>query len=47
VRRTFADITKAKKVLNFKVQTRFKEGLKKTVEWFLESGVLDKGKKKR
>lgn len=45
VRRTFADITKAKKVLGFKVQTRFKEGLEKTVAWFLESGMLE-GKKK-
>lgn len=47
VRRTFADITKAKKILKFKVQTRFHEGLRKTVEWFIESGTLQKGKKKR
>lgn len=48
VRRTFADISKAKRILKFKVQTRFKEGLRKTVEWFLESGVLDaQAKKKR
>lgn len=40
VRRTFADISKAKKILGFKPQTRFKPGLKKTVEWFLESNVL-------
>src|SRR3989338_834634 len=40
VRRTFADISKAEKLLGFKVQTRFKEGLAKTVEWFLSSGVL-------
>lgn len=36
VRRTFADITKSKKILKFKTQTLFQEGLKKTVEWFLE-----------
>ncbi|OGW82197.1 MAG: Vi polysaccharide biosynthesis protein VipB/TviC [Omnitrophica bacterium RIFCSPLOWO2_12_FULL_44_17] len=40
VRRTFADISKSEKLLGFKVQTRFKEGLAKTVEWFLSSGVL-------
>jgi len=44
VRRTFADITKAKKILGFKVQTRFVEGLEKTVAWFLESGLLEKKK---
>lgn len=42
VRRTFADIGKAKRLLKFKVQTRFKEGLEKTVRWFLESHVLEK-----
>ncbi len=36
VRRTFPSITKAKKKLNYKVQTRFDEGLKHTVAWFLE-----------
>ena len=41
VRRTFADISKAEKVLNFKVQTRFRPGLEKTVKWFLESGILE------
>lgn len=35
VRRTFADISKAKRRLGFNVQTRFYEGLEKTVEWFL------------
>lgn len=35
VRRTYADIRKAQKLLGFKVQTRFYEGLKKTVDWFL------------
>ena len=40
VRRTFADIRRSVKKLKFKTKTRFKEGLKKTVDWFLESGVL-------
>ena len=42
VRRTFADISKAKKYLNFKVQTRFKPGLRKTVDWFLKSKALER-----
>ncbi len=45
IRRTLADITRAKKVLNFKVQTRFIDGLEKTVDWFLKSDVLNKKKK--
>lgn len=36
VRRTFADISKARKRLGFQVQSRFPEGLKKTAEWFLK-----------
>ncbi len=40
VRRTFADISKAEKLLGFKVQTRFRPGLEKTVKWFLESGMF-------
>ena len=35
VRRTYAEISKSEKLLKFKVQTRFFEGLKKTVAWFL------------
>lgn len=35
VRRTFADTRKARKILGFKAQTRFYEGLEKTVAWFL------------
>lgn len=46
VRRTFADISKAKRVLKFKVQTRFYEGLEKTVQWFLDSKVLDQPRAK-
>lgn len=45
IRRTLADISKAKKVLGFKVQTRFVDGLEKTVDWFLKSDVLNKKKK--
>ncbi len=40
VRRTIADISQAQKMLGFKVQTRFRPGLEKTVKWFLDSGVL-------
>lgn len=40
VRRTFADISLSKKKLGFKTKTRFSEGLKKTVDWFIASGVL-------
>ncbi len=42
VRRTFADIRKAKRELGFRVQTRFRAGLQKTVDWFLESKVLER-----
>lgn len=35
VRRTYADISKLKKELGFRVQTRFHKGLEKTVKWFL------------
>lgn len=42
VRRTLADIRPAKKYLGFKVQTRFKPGLKLTVDWFLQSGLVGK-----
>jgi len=42
VRRTLADINRAKKILGFKPQTLFHEGLKKTVNWFIESEVWKK-----
>ncbi len=42
VRRTLADISKAKRLLGYRPEVKFVEGLKKTVEWFLESGVLKK-----
>ncbi len=35
VRRTYADINKAKRLLGFRPQTRFQEGMRKTIEWFL------------
>lgn len=35
VRRTFADIKKAKRLLHFKTQKNFYEGLERTVQWFL------------
>jgi len=37
VRRSFADISKAKRLLGFKVQTRFYPGLVKTADWFLSA----------
>ena len=41
VRRTFADISKSEKLLGFQVQTRFRPGLEKTVDWFLKSGLFE------
>jgi nucleoside-diphosphate-sugar epimerase len=38
VRRTLADIKKSQKILGFKTQTRFEEGLVHTVEWFVRDG---------
>jgi nucleoside-diphosphate-sugar epimerase len=37
IRRSYADISKAKRLLGFKVQTRFYPGLQKTVDWFLSA----------
>ena len=34
VERTYADITKAKKLLGYNPSTSFKEGIKKFVQWF-------------
>lgn len=36
VRRTLADIRKAQRRIRFRVQTRFPQGLRKTVQWFLD-----------
>jgi len=36
VRHTLADISKAQKLLNYRISVGFEEGLKKTVEWFKE-----------
>lgn len=44
VRRTYAAISKAKRLLKFKVQTRFHEGLKKTVAWFLSERGCQHGR---
>lgn len=35
VRRTYADISKARNILGYQVKVPFRDGLKKTVEWFL------------
>lgn len=40
VRHSFADISKAERLLGYRPLVEFKEGLKKTVEWFLEAGAL-------
>jgi len=40
VRRTFADIRSAKKVLGYRVQVPFEKGLFKTVNWFLTSSLV-------
>jgi len=40
VRRTFADISKTRRLLGYRVQTRFREGLRKTVDWFMDSAHL-------
>jgi dTDP-glucose 4,6-dehydratase len=37
VRRTFADITKARRLLGFRPGVSFKEGLRRTVHWFLKN----------
>lgn len=40
IRRSFANIGKAKRALGYKVQTSFGEGLRKTVEWHLRKNAL-------
>jgi UDP-glucuronate 4-epimerase len=40
VAKTFADITKAKQLLNYNPQTQLKDGLKKFYDWFLENKDL-------
>lgn len=37
VRRTFADVSKARRLLGFRPAVPFKEGLRRTVEWFLKN----------
>lgn len=41
VDRTFADITKAKKLINYEPKTTFEEGIRKFVEWHIENIVGD------
>ncbi len=40
VRKTFADISKAKRLLQYNPQTELKEGLQKFYDWFLENKSL-------
>lgn len=41
VRRTLADIAKARRILGYHAVTSFRQGLQKTADWFLNSGVLN------
>ncbi|MBU0461151.1 MAG: LPS biosynthesis protein WbpP, partial [Nanoarchaeota archaeon] len=36
IKHSLADISKAKKLLGYKVEVPFDEGLKKTIEWYKE-----------
>ena len=38
VKHSLADISKAKKMLGYKVEVPFDEGLKKTIKWYKEGG---------
>ena len=40
VERTYADISKAKKLIAYKPKTSFKEGIQKFVEWYQENRKL-------
>jgi nucleoside-diphosphate-sugar epimerase len=40
VKHTLADITKAKRLLKFKVKVNFKEGLERTIKWFAQKEKL-------
>jgi len=37
VRRTFADVTKARRLLDYRPGVSFKEGLRRTIHWFLKN----------
>jgi len=37
VRKTYADVSKLKRILKIKTMVQFEEGLKQTVEWFVQS----------
>ena len=41
VRRNFSDTSKAKKILGWEVKTKLDQGLKQTVEWFIEKYYLN------
>ena len=43
VMRNFSDTTKARKYLEWKVQTSLSEGLEKTLGWFLQTSAQLKG----
>ncbi len=45
VPQTFADITKARKLLNYNPQTKIDEGIKKFVEWFRGQRAVAEGSK--
>ena len=42
VERTYADISKAKKLIGYEPKTSFEEGIKKFVEWYKENMELYK-----
>ncbi|OGW79151.1 MAG: hypothetical protein A2Z83_03075 [Omnitrophica bacterium GWA2_52_8] len=43
VRRTLADISKARRLLGYRLQTEFEPGLKQTVDWFVQTGSFKGG----
>jgi UDP-glucuronate 4-epimerase len=43
VPRTFADITKARRLLGYDPQTPIEEGIRRFIEWFREEGMRDEG----
>ena len=47
VRRTLADIGKARQILSFEPQTYFEEGLRKTVDWFVKNNRQKNTRKKQ
>jgi len=41
IKHSLADISEAKKLLNYKPKVYFEEGLKKTIDWFKELGIFE------